>query len=111
MNIYIGNLSYQTSEDDLRQIFEEYGEVSSVKIIMDRETGRSKGFAFVEMTESGDAKEAIENLHEAEFKGRNMRVNEAEERKERGGRGGFNQRRGGNGGGRSNFNNNSNYNY
>ena len=111
MNIYIGNLSYQTSEDDLRQIFEEYGEVSSVKLIMDRETGRSKGFAFVEMPETSDAEEAIENLHEAEFKGRNMRVNQSEERKDRGNRGGFNQKRGGYGGSRSNFSRNSNNNY
>ena len=98
MNIYIGNLSYQTSEDDLRSIFEEYGEVISAKIIMDRDSGRSKGFGFVEMSNDDEANEAIENLNEAEFRGRNMRVNKSEERKDRKG-----------GGGRRDFNRNNNY--
>ncbi|RHJ80595.1 RNA-binding protein [Parabacteroides sp. AM08-6] len=77
MNIYIGNLNYRVREDDLKQVMEEYGSVDSVKIIKDRETGRSKGFAFVEMSDDAAAKKAIEELNEAEFEGRQMVVKEA----------------------------------
>lgn len=77
MNIYIGNLNYRVREEDLKQVMEEYGAVDSVKIIKDRETGRSKGFAFVEMTNEEDAKKAIEELNEAEYEGRQMVVKEA----------------------------------
>lgn len=77
MNIYIGNLNYRVREEDLKQVMEEYGAVDSVKIIKDRETGRSKGFAFVEMTNDEDAKKAIEELNEAEYEGRQMVVKEA----------------------------------
>jgi RNA-binding proteins (RRM domain) len=77
MNIYIGNLNYRVREEDLRQIMEEYGAVDSVKIIQDRETGRSKGFAFVEMANDAEAQKAIEELNEAEFEGRQMVVKEA----------------------------------
>ncbi|WP_085535407.1 RNA recognition motif domain-containing protein [Massilibacteroides vaginae] len=77
MNIYIGNLNYRVREEDLKQVMEEYGAVDSVKIIKDRETGRSKGFAFVEMANDEDAKKAIEELNEAEYEGRQMVVKEA----------------------------------
>lgn len=77
MNIYIGNLNYRVREDDLKQVMEEYGAVESVKIIKDRETGRSKGFAFVEMPDNAAATKAIEELNEAEYEGRQMVVKEA----------------------------------
>jgi RNA recognition motif-containing protein len=83
MNIYVGNLSYRMTEDELREAFAAFGEVSSAKIIMDRETGRSKGFGFVEMPVQAEGEEAIKALNEKEFAGRNMRVNEARPREDR----------------------------
>ena len=80
--IYVGNINYQATEEDLKNVFSEYGEVTSVKIINDRETGRSKGFGFVEM-ESG-AEKAIEELDGKDFQGRRLRVNEARPRAPRG---------------------------
>lgn len=80
MNIYVGNLSYKVNEDDLKEIFEEYGDVSSVKIITDRYTGKSKGFGFIEMPDESQANNAIDELNEAELDGRNMRVNQAREK-------------------------------
>ena len=77
MNIYIGNLNYRVREDDLKQVMEEYGAVTSVKIIKDRETGKSKGFAFVEMEDDAAGKKAIDELNEAEYEGRQMVVKEA----------------------------------
>ena len=77
MNIYVGNLSYNVKESDLRQVMEEYGVVESVKLITDRETRRSKGFAFVEMPESSEASNAIKELNGAEYAGRPMVVKEA----------------------------------
>jgi RNA recognition motif-containing protein len=77
MNIYIGNLNYRVREDDLRQVMEAYGAVDSVKIIKDRETGKSKGFGFVEMADDEAAKKAIEELNEKELQGRQMVVKEA----------------------------------
>ena len=77
MNMYIGNLSYNVRESDLRQVMEEYGTVESVKLIMDRNTNRSKGFAFVEMTEAAEAQQAINKLNGAEYVGRQMVVKEA----------------------------------
>ena len=77
MNIYIGNLNYRVREEDLKQVMEEYGVVDSVKIIKDRETGKSKGFAFVEMPDDAAAKKAIGELNEAEFEGCQMVVKEA----------------------------------
>jgi len=77
MNIYIGNLNYRVREEDLRHVLEEYGVVDSVKIIIDRETGRSKGFAFVEMPNNAEGQKAIEELNEAEYEGRQMVVKEA----------------------------------
>ncbi|HKK10815.1 MAG TPA: RNA-binding protein [Bacteroidales bacterium] len=92
MNIYVGNLHYEIDEDQLKEIFEEYGEVSSSKIIMDRETGRSKGFGFIEMPNDEEANNAMGELNDAELKGRNMRVNEARERTGGGGGGGRDRR-------------------
>ena len=80
--IYVGNINYQATEEDLKNVFSEYGRVTSVKIINDRETGRSKGFGFVEM-ENG-AERAIEELDGKEFQGRRLRVNEARPRAPRG---------------------------
>ena len=77
MNMYVGNLSYNVKESDLRQVMEEYGTVESVKIITDRETRRSKGFAFIEMPDSSEASNAINALNGAEYAGRPMVVKEA----------------------------------
>ncbi|MGD8427191.1 MAG: RNA-binding protein [Balneolaceae bacterium] len=77
MNIYVGNLSYGVSDKDLRELFEEFGEVSSAKVIKDRETGRSKGFAFIEMDSDDDARAAIDELNGAEVEGRVIKVNKA----------------------------------
>ncbi len=102
MNIFVGSLPFKIEESELQEIFEEYGEVTSVKIITDRATGRSKGFGFVEMTNEEEAKKAIEELNNAEIEGRTIVVNKAEEKKEgtRPGGGGF---RGGNSGGGGGF--------
>ncbi|MAU65040.1 MAG: RNA-binding protein [SAR202 cluster bacterium] len=83
MNIYCGNISYDTSEDDLRDLFAQYGEVAGVRVIKDRDTGRSKGFGFVDMNNDDEAKEAIEALNEKDFMGRALRINEARPREER----------------------------
>ncbi len=90
MNIYVGNLSYQTTDEELQALFEEFGEVASVKLISDRDTGRSKGFGFVEMPDQDQAMNAIESLNGREHQGRALRVNEAKPRtdKPRGGGGG-----------------------
>ncbi len=82
MNIYVGNLSYSIKEDELRKLFEEYGVVSSAKIISDRESGRSKGFGFVEMENDDEANSAIENLNGKEVQGRSINVSQARPRKE-----------------------------
>jgi len=82
MNIYVGNLSYQCTEDDLKDLFGEYGEVTSSRIINDRETGRSRGFGFVEMDDDS-GKKAIEALDNFEHQGRNLKVNEARPKTER----------------------------
>jgi RNA recognition motif-containing protein len=100
--IYVGNLSYQTTEGDLTDLFEQVGQVESVNIITDRDTGRSKGFAFVEMSDE-DAEKAIAQFNGTEVNGRSVTVNEARPREERGGgRGGYGGNRGG-GGGRGGF--------
>jgi len=83
MNIYISNLSYRLKDEDLRSVFEEYGEVSSAKIIMDHMTGRSKGFGFVEMPDGEAAAKAIKELHEATYDGKVITVNEAKPREDR----------------------------
>lgn len=82
MNIYIGNLSYQVKEDELQKVFEEYGTVVSAKIIMDKFSGKSKGFAFVEMENEEEGKLAIEELNGVELSGRQIIVNVAKPRKE-----------------------------
>ena len=83
MNIYIGNLPYSISEDDLRDLFATHGEVSSANIIIDRDSGRSKGFGFVEMPDKAQAESAINAINESDVQGRNVRVNEARPRPER----------------------------
>ena len=83
MNIYVGNLPYKATEDELRNMFESFGEVSSVRIITDHESGRSKGFAFVEMANNEQGAAAIEELNGAEYIGRPLTVNEARPRQER----------------------------
>lgn len=88
MNIYIGNLSYNTTEDGLRQAFEEFGEVARVNIITDRESGRPRGFAFVEMPSDDEANAAITGLNGKEIDGRTLTVNQARQRENRGGGGG-----------------------
>ncbi len=80
MNIYIGNISYQTTEDDVQTLFGEHGTVDSVHLISDRETGRSKGFGFIEMPNDEEAKKAIEAVDGSEFGGRQLKVNEARPR-------------------------------
>lgn len=107
MNIYVGNLSYETTEDDLKKEFETFGKVESVKIIMDNYTGRSKGFGFVEMPNNSEAQAALTGLKDKELKGRALNINEARPKTEGGqGRrpggsnsGGFGRRGGGHGGG------------
>jgi len=80
MNIYVGNLAYSVGEQDLRDAFGEFGEVVSVKIITDRDTGHSKGFAFVEMGDEGSGSAAIDGLNDQELAGRNLKVNQARPR-------------------------------
>ena len=80
MNIYAGNLHYDLTEDELKSVFAEYGDVVSVKIITDKYSGRSKGFGFIEMANNSDGQKAIESLNGADLKGRNMKVNQAKER-------------------------------
>ena len=101
MKIYAGNLSYQVTEDDLRQAFESFGQVESAAIIKDKYSGQSKGFGFIEMPSKAEAQSAIDGLNGKELKGRTLNVNEARPRTEsRGGRGGRGGGRGGRGGGR-----------
>jgi len=80
MNIYVGNLPYQISEEELKEVFDEFGTVESAMIIMDKYSGRSKGFGFIEMPNDEEAKQAIESLNDSDVKGRNIRVNQARER-------------------------------
>ncbi len=99
--LYVGNLSYDTSDSDLQKLFETYGTVESVQVIKDRDTGRSKGFAFVEMANGQEAQAAISALNGKEIDGRALTVNEARPREDRGGGGGGGGGRGYGGGGRS----------
>jgi cold-inducible RNA-binding protein len=101
MKLYVGNLSFQTSSDDLQQLFSQAGTVQSANVIEDRETGRSRGFAFVEMSSKEEGNAAIQQFNGHEVGGRALNVNEAKPREDRGGsRGGFggNRNGGGNGG-------------
>ncbi|MBI1317365.1 MAG: RNA-binding protein [Candidatus Hydrogenedens sp.] len=88
MNIYVGNLSYDTQDHDLQQAFAAHGEVSSARVISDRETGRSRGFGFVEMPNRDEAQKAMGVLNGADLQGRTISANEAREREERSPRGG-----------------------
>jgi len=97
MKLYVGNLSFQTSSDDLQQLFAQAGTVESASVVEDRETGRSRGFGFVEMSSNEEGQKAIEQFNGKEFNGRNLTVNEARPREDRGGRGG------GGGGGRGGY--------
>jgi cold-inducible RNA-binding protein len=111
MNIYVGNLSNEVTEEDLKQAFETFGEVESVKIIKDKYTNRSKGFGFVEMTDKAEGQSAIDDLNGKELKGKALNVNEARPRTESRGRGGGygggrkgqGGSRGGQGGGRGGY--------
>ncbi|MDP2360353.1 MAG: RNA-binding protein [bacterium] len=80
MNLYVGNLSYSTQDDDLRQLFEQYGEVGAARVVMDRETGRSRGFGFVEMPDGAAGAKAIEQTNGLDFMGRVLKVNESQPR-------------------------------
>jgi len=105
MNIYVSNLSFNTSDAELSELFSAFGEVSSAKVITDRETGRSRGFGFVEMPSEDEGKEAMSGLNNKEVEGRAMSVSVAKEREERssnggGSRGGYGNNRNSGGGGR-----------
>ncbi len=107
MNIFVAKLNYDTQEHELQSAFEEFGAVDSAKIIMDKFTGRSKGFGFVEMPNDDEAREAINNLNDSELDGRTIVVKKAEPRENRGGgggRGGYNRGGGGYGGGGGGYN-------
>ena len=104
MNIYVGNLSWQMTDEDLRTLFEQYGSVTSAKIVKDKVSGRSKGFGFVEMPEDSEAQNALSSLYDSEVLGRKIIVNEAQPKPQNGGGGGGFKKRsfgggGGNGGG------------
>lgn len=99
IKVYVGNLSFQTTDSELRQLFEQFGEVASASVVMDRETGRSRGFGFVEMSNDEQGKAAIAGLNGKNVGGRDLKVNEAQPREARGGFGGGGGGRGGFGGG------------
>jgi RNA recognition motif-containing protein len=103
MNIYVGNLSWQMTDEDLRTLFEQYGSVTSAKIVKDKVSGRSKGFGFVEMPDDTEAQNALSSLYESEVLGRKIIVNEAQPKPQGsgGGGGGFKKRSFGGGGGNS----------
>ncbi|MFN2497678.1 MAG: RNA recognition motif domain-containing protein [Pyrinomonadaceae bacterium] len=100
MKLYVGNLSFQTSSEDLQQLFAQAGTVESASVVEDRDTGRSRGFGFVEMASNEEGQKAIEQFNGTDFNGRNLTVNEARPREDRGGRGGGGGGRGGFGGNR-----------
>jgi RNA recognition motif-containing protein len=96
MNIYVSNISFRSSEDDLRELFEQHGDVSSVKIILDRETQRSRGFGFIEMPDTAEAKHAIDELNGYDLQGKNLSVSEARPKSDTPRGGGYGNRSGGN---------------
>jgi cold-inducible RNA-binding protein len=109
-NLFVGNLPFSSNEDNLRTLFAQFGEVSQVKIMTDRDTGKPRGFAFIEMTQDEDAAKAIAALNGKDFEGRALTVNEARPKPERsggfrpgGGGGGFGGKRRGGGGGRDDY--------
>lgn len=104
MNLFVARLSYSTTNDELQSAFEQYGEVDSARIIMDRETGKSKGFGFVEMSNDDEAQKAIDALNESELDGRSIIVKVAEDRGDRGGGGGGGYDRNRNSGGGGGYN-------
>jgi len=97
--LYVGNLTYETTDSDLQNLFGPFGTVQSAQVIMDRDTGRSKGFGFVEMNSSDEAQAAINGLHDKDNNGRKLTVNEAKPREDRGNRYAGSGGRGGSGGG------------
>ena len=101
LRIYVGNLPFNTNDDELRELFQQYGDVTNAIVMMDRETGRSRGFGFVEMADPGEGNAAIDALNDFQLDGRPLRVNEARPREPRpgGGGGGGGGGRGGDGGG------------
>jgi len=101
-NLYVGNLSHSTTEAELRTVFQAHGDVEKVSIVTDRETGRARGFAFVEMTNAAEADKAVAALNGTELGGRTLKINEAKPKTERP-RGGGGQRFGGGGGGRDDY--------
>ena len=104
MNIYVGNLSYEVTEEDLKLAFEPFGKVESANLIKDKYSGQSKGFGFVEMASKDEGQSAIDGLNGTELKGKALNVNEAHPRTERrGGRGGYGGGRGGQGGNRGGY--------
>jgi RNA recognition motif-containing protein len=103
MNIYVSNLSFNVQDEDLKEFFAPYGEVTSAKIINDRETGRSRGFGFVEMSDDAAAKKAIAELDGGDVEGRSIKVMEAKPKEKKSFGGGF-------GGGSRNYNNGNSYN-
>src|SRR3954453_21101414 len=105
MKLYVGNLSFQTSSQDLQQLFAAAGTVESASVVEDRETGRSRGFGFVEMASAEEGQAAIQQFDGKEHNGRNLKVNEAKPREDRGGRGGGGGGRGGYGGNRGGYGN------
>jgi RNA recognition motif-containing protein len=98
-NIFVGNLDFSATESSIRALFEPYGNVERVNVVTDRDTGRSRGFAFVEMTDSAEADKAIAALNGVDLDGRSLNVNEARPKPQGGGGGGFRGGRGGSGGG------------
>jgi RNA recognition motif-containing protein len=111
MKLYVGNLAFQTSSEDLQQLFAQAGTVESASVVEDRETGRSRGFGFVEMSTKEEGAAAIQQFNGQDMGGRALNVNEAKPREDRGGggRGGFGGNRGGGGGDRAGYGGNSRY--
>ena len=109
MKLYVGNLSFQTSSEELQQLFSQAGTVESASVVEDRDTGRSRGFGFVEMASKEEGEKAIQQFNGTDLNGRNLTVNEARPREDRGGRGGgggrggYGGNRGGGGGGRGGY--------
>lgn len=104
MKLYVGNLSFSTTEGDLSNLFSQVGEIQSLRLMTDRDTGQSRGFAFVELANRSEGEQAISQFNELMFGGRNIKVNEAKPQEDRGGRGGrgggYGGNRGGHGGNR-----------